>query len=446
MLVFIAILISFVSTGSFSAFFFSIFTWLVGYFFCLSIPRKARVDARKVLNTTLFVYIIFALCYYLGIEFNWSDFARDGRDEYLFWIESEQFAHYHSFYDIIQDCVIDQIHIENEAFLFYIGALAYFSEVCLDGNHLFLQFIGTVFWSILTIGMIYKILLLYFNSKIASYYTLLYSLCSIILGYSCVLLRDIHIGFFYAYTLYIVLKGFSLKGLLILIINLLIVLQFRYESGFFLSVFVIYYLYERYKNNFLFLAIGGVLLCFIFIELFMDKFLGIQASMNNYIEYTDAAVASNKDSLALAFYKLPSPLREVMIVIYSQIQPFPSWMPLSGSTNLFSAICNMHFIVRAFFWYFITSTVFFVLVCQRKIKDMPSVFKYLLMIVLVFLVANTSNMADRRIMCVYPIIYLVYVWIRKTLISVSDFAVFRRNITLIYILMIIVYLILKYVL
>lgn len=442
--VFFAILLALCSAESFASFFFSIFALMVGHIFCLSIPIYARKYALKVFNITFVVYVLFALCYFLGIKLNWFEFARDGRDEYWFWVQSEHLASYPSFFAIIRDCFIDRVHIENEGFQFILGTVAYFSESYLDGNHLLLQSLGSVFWGSLLSIVMYKILLLYFEPKKSGYYALFYSLCTIVLPYSCTILRDIHIAFFYACAIYIVLKGYSVKGLLLLLLDMVVLFEFRFESGLFLSVFIAYYLYDKIKRKYLLVILLGVMGVVIFWTLFADKLLGAMESMENYSAYTDGSLTD--DSLGASFYRLPSPLKEIMILINSQIQPFPSWTALSVSTNIFEGVYNFHNIIRGYFWFLVVISLLFWLLKHDVRERIPVCFKFLLLITLVFLLANTSNMTPRRIMCIYPIIFLVYVWIKEYLIDLRTVKNASSKILFLYLILVIVYLFIKYIL
>lgn len=441
---FIIILASAAISGSGAALFFSLFTFVAGHLFCLTVPLGARDNARKVFNVVFSLCTAFALLHYLDAITDWNYFAQDWRDEYKFWILTETLKESTSITQLIRDCFIDRIHIENEGYIFYIGVLAYVSEVFFDGNHLFVQYLGSVFFGALLSIVIYKILLLYFDSKKCVNYTLLYSLLSIVFPFGLALLRDVHIAFFYAVSIYVVLQRFSLRGLFILVLNVLILWQLRFEHGLFAVVFIAYYLYERVKRNILLVILLAISVLLIFVVYFLDTLLSAQAGMNYYVEYTNDAVMSKNDSLGSIVYLFPSPLKEIIIVFLSQIQPFPSWAALNNTPNAYATIIASHDVVRTFFWYIVFYSMVLWIPFKKVYKYVPTEFKYLLFITFVFFFLNSSNISPRRIMCLFPIIFLIYVWIKEYCISYSKY--FRTNILLAftYLSLIIVYLVVKY--
>lgn len=445
---FIIILASAAISGSGAALFFSLFTFVAGHLFCLTVPLGARDNARKVFNVVLSLSIVFALLHYFELSEGYQSFVSSmnglGGDEYSFWILSEEISNYSSLTKIINDCFVDRIHIENEGYIFYIGLLAYASEILFDGNHLFLQCMGSVFFGALLSIVIYKILLLYFDSKKSANYTLLYSLLSVVFAFSFKLIRDVHIAFFYAVSIYVVLLKFSVRGLLVLILNVLILWQLRFEHGLFALVFIAYYLYERIKRNIPLVVLLAISVLSIFIVYFWDALLSAQAGMDHYVEYTNDAVMSKNDSLGSYVYLFPPPLREIIIVFLSQIQPFPSWISMNESLNTYASIIASHDIIRTFFWYIVFYSMILWILFNKIYKRVPSKLKYLLLITFVFLFFNASNMHSRRIMCLFPIIFLIYVWIKEYCISYSKY--FRTNILLAftYLSLIIVYLVVKY--
>lgn len=441
---FIIILVSAAISGSGAALFFSLFTFVAGHLFCLTVPFGARDNARKVFNVVLSLSTMFALLHYFNMTTSWNYYVQEGRDEYNFWILTETLKEATSVIQLIRDCFIDRIHLENEGYIFYIAVLAYISEVFFDGNHLFVQYLGSVFFGALLSIVIYKILLLYFDSKKSANYTLLYSLLSVVFVFSFKLIRDVHIAFFYAVSIYVVLRKFSVRGLLVLILNVLILWQLRFEHGLFALVFIAYYLYERIKRNILLVVLLAISVLSIFIVYFGDALLSAQDGMSRYVEYTYDSVMSKDDSLGALVYTFPSPIKEVLIVLLSQIQPFPSWVALNNSPNAYATIIASHDIIRTFFLYIVFYSMILWMPFNKIYKRVPAKLKYLLLITFVFLLLNSSNMHSRRIMCLFPIIFLVYVWIKENCISYSKY--FRTNILLAftYLSLIIVYLVVKY--
>ena len=168
------LLLAAIVSGSISAFVFACLFYAIGILFCQTVPSFARVGARKVFNVVFSSALLFAIFHYM---------------------------------------------IENEGYIFYIGMLAYMAEHFFDGNHLLLQFLGSVISGSLMAIVFYKICLLFFDAKRSVIYALLYSLCTVVFYYSFTLVRDIHIAFFYILSFYIIFKRFSIKGFVLLLLN-----------------------------------------------------------------------------------------------------------------------------------------------------------------------------------------------------------------------------------
>ena len=438
------LLLAAIVSGSISAFVFACLFYAIGILFCQTVPSFARVGARKVFNVVFSSALLFAIFHYMDTVVDWNNFAQDWKDEYKFWTLSNYLADYSSLEQLAKDCFVYRVHIENEGYIFYIGMLAYMAEHFFDGNHLLLQFLGSVISGSLMAIVFYKICLLFFDAKRSVIYALLYSLCTVVFYYSFTLVRDIHIAFFYILSFYIIFKRFSIKGFVLLLLNVLIVWHLRFEHGLFLFVFVAYYVYERVKRNVVLVGVLALLGGSVFIAYFLEDFIYAQESMAHYMEFTSDAVFGVEDSLGAVFYTFPSPIKEIMILLNSFLQPFPSWTALSNATNVFSGIVAFVDIVRGIFWFVVFVSLLVWLFVDKLYKNIPKKFVYLLLIILGFLILNTSNMNVRRVMCVYPIIFLVYVWIQNKYISQSKCFRVTCRIVSFYVCLIFVYVVIKY--
>lgn len=81
--------------------------------------------------------------------------------------------------------------------------------------------------------------------------------------------------------------------------------------------------------------------------------------------------------------------------------------------NLFDGIVSLHVIVYAIFWYIVFYSAFKWLVLDGRIKQLPVDMIWLLGIAVLFIFLNLSHPAHRRMMAVYPVIYLAYCFIRE---------------------------------
>ena len=383
------LLLAVIVSGSVSVLVFACLFYAIGMLFCQTVPSFARTGARKVFNVVFSFALLFAVFHYMDTVVDWNNFAQDWRDEYKFWTLSNYLANYSSLGQLAKDCFVHRVHLENEGYIFYIGTLAYAAEHFLDGNHLLLQFAGSVIGGALMVVAFYKICLLFFDIKKSVRYALLYSLCTVVFSYSFKLLRDVHIALFYMLSFYVILKGFSVKGLVFLLLNVLIVGQLRFEHGLFMSVFVAYYVYERVKKNVI--LVGGlVILCTgVFITYFWESFIQAREIITRYAEFTSGEALSEENSLGAVVYTFPSPIREVAVLFVSQILPFPLWASLTNASNVYSGLVSSIDVVRCLFWFVVFMSLVVWLVFNRLYRNIPNKFVYLLLIALCFLVLNT---------------------------------------------------------
>lgn len=444
---FLVLLMALVATmvsGSLSVMAFYVFSYLAGLLLCGTIERKDRFNGYKVLNIVFSVITLFAVFHYLDAYVDWQNFAQEGNDEYKFWMSSERHAHFPSISQICIDSYTTYYSLlETKGYVCYIGIIAYLAEHFFDGNNLLLQFMGSVLFGTLASIILYKILLLYFDSQKSFKYALLYSLCSAAAYFSFKYYRDIHIAFFYILSLYVVLNKLSIKGVVILLCNIIIVWQIRREHGVFLIVFLFYYIFNSIKKNVLVTVPFFVVVTAIFFIYFMDVYDSIMRSMASYEVRSYLGDGLKENSFGSVIYKFPSPIKETLLVVNSQIQPFPSWHLLADSTNIYSAAVSLVEIVRGAFWFVIVSSIFVWLFAYKKLKKVPLNFKYLMLIVLVFLFANTSNMTERRLICVYPMIFLLYVWLKEKVIQYKAYFTTKKHVVCLYISLCLIYVVAK---
>lgn len=220
---------------------------------------------------------------------DWQAFALDWNDEYKFWKLSETLSCSPSVKSIFVDCFINRNvggFIENQGYVFYIGILAYIAETFLDGNNLLCQFMGSVLFGSLFSIVLYKIFLLYIDGKKAFKYVLLFSLCSVVFSYGFLFLRDVVILFFYASIQYIVLRKFTVRNLVGLILLSFIVFQLREEHGLFSIVFIAYYIYKAFRKIKVLvwlLLLGLPVVFFVYFGTYFDRTV---SSMGHYTEFT----------------------------------------------------------------------------------------------------------------------------------------------------------------
>ena len=438
------ILIIYFSTGSLSCFAISFFTLLLGILLCETINKEYRQKGLTLFFIVFSIYSLFALFHYFSFAIDYQNFAINWRDEYKFFTVSESYEHV-PISRILIDCFIDRIHIENEGYIFYIATLSSIAGTLFDGNHLLYQFLGTTLFGSLNSILLFKLLLLYIDKNDSFRNALMFLLFSAAFQYSFFLLRDIIVLFFYLCGFIIISRAFSLRGLLKLIFLAFLIGNIRFEHGLFFVAFIVYYLYIQFKRyKILFVAI--ILALFVSSFAIIEKnYAIIVQTYEYYSEFTQESAMSVENSLGKKIYMLPSPVRELGILLNSQIQPFPSWNDLLNSNNIFTALVALLPIIYSLFWFIIVFSLFRWLILYRKYKCLSSNLILLLFISMIFLIANLVNPTLRRLLCIYPIFFLIYSILRSKVISISELKKTNIYASSTYLYLIVLYIVIKYV-
>lgn len=443
----LSILISFIiyfATGSFSTYIMAILSIVIGSFFSFLIDKNNRQKGLQLFYIVFSFYALFALFHYLGYHNNYSFFTNEVKDEFYYFSLTQTYQHV-SLSTIFNDCFVDNVFYENQGYIFYISSISSLATLLFDGNHLLCQFLGTTLVGSLISILLFRLFIIYINQNKSYKYALIFSLCSVFSYYSIVLLRDIFIAFFYIWGFVIILNRFHYKGLLGLFILFFLIWLFRIEHGLFFIIFILYYIYNRFKKYKLFFLVGAIFIIILSSAFIFENFNIISSSLLRYREYSEAAVLSKDDSIGKIIWLWPTPIKEIAQLLNSQLQPFPSWIDLKNANNFFDGMVSLLPILYGFFWYTIIFSLVKWIVFKKKYKYFSQELITLSIIIVIFLFANTFNMNIRRIMCVYPFIFLLYVIIQEKALSKIDKKNTFSYSSITYILLILIYLIVKHV-
>jgi hypothetical protein len=443
---FIALIISvslFFISGSFASTAFAILIIIIGTLSSFLLKKEYREKGLKLFYIVFSVYTIFALFHYLDVYYFNNFIFPDEFGSFLPW--AHEVANNSSLVSVFKDSFDKSFLMENRGYMFYIGSIAYFAQTYLDGYNELLLFLSSVLFGSLSSLVLYR-LLIFHTTIIKSFkYSLLFALFSASLLYSFTLLRDIHITFFYLCGFVIISNKYSLKGLVILILLTILTWNFRYEHGVFFIIFILYYFYIRLKRYKLLFILLGLIASGLSSSFVYENISNIDRTLNMYTEFTEDSTMSKDDSLGKIIWTLPTPIKEVGIILNSQLQPFPSWKNLEESTNFYSAIISLPPIFYSFFWFTIIFGLIKWFVFKKKYKLIDKDLKLLGLIALVFIVSNVANLDIRRIICVYPILYLIYVIINTKLLTRKQINTTLYQSSISYLALIIVYLIVKFI-
>ncbi|MEB8329864.1 hypothetical protein OO009_10905 [Flavobacteriaceae bacterium KMM 6897] len=376
-------------------------------------------DTKNLLNIFYAVYAIYALFSVVGyldyVEIN--DFFLFN-DQMPFYEFGDILSENASISQIFQDCFIHRIHEENEAAYFVFGVIGFVANTYFDGNSIFLQSLHISFLAMVLNLFLYKIILFHTNRGEALKYTLLFAFFSPLLFYSPWILRDIHIALLFAIGIYIMHTQFSIKRLLLFIPLIVVTLEFRLEMGLFCFFMPVYYIYFRGKKHrnykllvasfiFIGIAVSGLALNFLIRSI--DETLG---SFEGYSNYTEENLG---DGLGAMLYELPAGLKQIAITFFSQITPFPAWGKFLVSETIYEYVIAFVEFCGAVFWSCLFLFMAFSFTSSRVRKNLSKENIVVIIIILAFLLGNSSEMNTRRILCIYPLIFIIYLNIRQML-------------------------------
>lgn len=439
-------LFAFFITLSSSTFYFSLFMLILGNVFAYLVgDRRNNYAENKVYNIVFCFYVLLAINHFLGYQVDWSLFTQDWLDEYKFYLLTDT-NQYKSISENFKDSYISRDYLEYAGYVFYISTLASIANSFFDGNHLLLQFLGTTLFGILTSVLVFKILNIYVDTRKSFYYTLIFMFLSVFSFYSFNLLRDIPIAFFYTIGIYILIsKNLNKKylKLFLLLFLLLLIWQLRFEHGLFFSLFILFYCFKVFKNNKNILILVSIVSISILSFLFFNHVSKLSSRLDMYSEFTQTIVDSKEDSFAKYIYQLPPITKEIGVIINSQIQPFPSWLLVESSTNVYKTIEGLLQIIYAFFWFIIFFSLCKWLFFERRVLLLKNEILVLSILCLIFLIANTANMTLRRIIVFYPFIFLLYILFKEVAITRQNFKVTTFYGCFLYCFLIVIYLFLK---
>lgn len=412
----------------------------IGFFTIIAItPKHLQKDALKTYTICFSILCMFTIIHYLDIINDYSNFSNPYNDEFKFWNSTKNYK-YTSIIDVFNTTVIQNVFLENPGYYFYIHLLGYVADTYSDGNHIMLQLCGSVVIASILSCFIYRIFSNYTNRHISTY-TIIFICMTKILPESVVIHRDILIALLYAITFYccLIVKRVIIS-IVLQIVLIIITINIRLEHGLFLIMFTITYLYyhnPKYKVFYL-----GLGILFFLFELSNILYLHsvLIDTQNTYTEITNDGLARS-DGLGNLIHQLPIGLKQTALILQSQIHPFPAWAFLIESNTIWGILLNSTYLLSSSYWFFVFIISIYTMLTNYK--QLPTMVRALMFVALIFFVLNTTNMGARRIMCVYPIIFIVYI-LSKNIIEPKKLLVFKNRYIAICFFLYFTYIIFKY--
>lgn len=380
------------------------FTLLTGMLICMTLPQKQRSRGMNLLAMVFSIYV--SVAYIASLSFSKSEFfyVSDSMRYIESYIKSKTFIYsQQDFYD----CYF-QFSDSNLLFNAYLNEMALIMNKYFGGMTVYGMTLCLTIFGVLSSLILYKIFLRHFNETYAYNQVLIFSLCSQFFLYSTVIVRDVVICFLYLVAFDIIDRKFSLKGFLMLFVVMLLAWGVRLYSGVFLGAFIWYYLYTKMSNGSARLV--GKFLAILFGVIIAVAIIGsslMEQTTEELEVYEGLSQARSAGGIASRLMKLPPGISHLCIVFYTMIRPLPPFSPFVGVESFSNfSIATLSFI-SGFFWFVCFYTYTFLAIFNHQLKKLDSNKLLLLGIVFLFLLANTAHPDVRRILPVFPVIYLL---------------------------------------
>lgn len=364
----------------------------------------------------LFYNIVFSVYFTLAFIVSSSFSVRD------FFLVSDPSRYIESFINStgvswgredIVSCYLDYTD-SNALYNAYLDNVAVFVNKSLGGITVYGLTICNTIWGVLSSVVLFRILTRRLDLNRAFRFSLVFAFCSLFLFYSTVIIRDIIICFLYLVAFDIVDQKFKLSGVIKLLLLIFLTWGIRLYSGLFLIVFFGYYFYKVLYNS----ALRPVA-TFVFAILLVSMSGFILASdivsqtMDEMQLYTEFASEQSAGGMVSKLQSLPPGISHLSIALFMMIGPLPPLNSYIGVQTFSHFVMSTMRIVAAFFWFVLFYSLFYKLFIKKYIAKLPFDRIVLLLVCLVFIFANTSHPDVRRMLPVFPIIFVQYTEICK---------------------------------
>ncbi|MFD2905884.1 hypothetical protein [Sphingobacterium anhuiense] len=397
---------------------------LMGMFFNNVCFKNNKDNSFEIFQLFFLIYSIYAFIIN-------EVYIESGYDDYFIAIDSSKFfantqnlLAFKSYINSITSIEGNYLLTETRGF-YYISVTVGYLANFIQTNTYYIQLMIITFISSLLISTVYNLLNLYIDHKQSYYYAIVYGLFSFTFAYSANILRDVHISVLFALGFYYFLKYKTPNNLIRLGIILYLLSLFRPEHAAFFGVIILLYIYIVIFNSnltitkkLLWSVFGSTILLIIFFRFNVLYILELFSSTSQRYSELNTEDAT-QDGLGAALLNLPPGIKHIARATYSQILPFPITSGLSTSRGIIKLLA-FPVMLGGIFWFLVW------VVSLSRIKNLKFFtidYKYLLLLSLLFLVFASAASGDfRRLMAVYPLIYLFAV---STYISLSKSQKFR---------------------
>ena len=215
----------------------------------------------------------------------------------------------------------------------------------------------------------------------------------------------------------IVIRPYNLKGLVWLLLLSIVTFFIRTESGILSLLFPFVYIYFQVKKNLLILLFGLVVIVVYFVySSEISQLYQLALDTNEYY------VNRTEEMSSSAMLSLPHPFREIaMFCVNNFFGAAANWRDYVAVDGLYTFLMTT---LRAFygaFWLIVFLLSFKWLFYDRKFKMLKGLLKLLFFAALFIELVNSSQLETRRVMCVYPVFYLIFIQLKNEIISKKQY-------------------------
>lgn len=394
---------------------FFILLWIViGDFIISKSFSKENIKTSKIIfSLTFFAYLGFMILTQMF-------YVKDPFFSYFY--VPDQMAFYNRIFDYSQSSIysgaglfdLSNLSVLNHGTgLYYLGwAIGRISYTIGGSNSLVIHKLVVVWCVSMTNVFLYNTSRYFLDENKSKIITLTYAFFSYSLLFSVLLLRDLHVALLLAIGFYIILGSFKIKKLIILVLLAVITFTFRPTHAFYYLLMITFYLYIPLRKYKVLVALFSVIVLFIFVAFTLRSEFAenLVERSETYTEFHDEQ-AAGAGGAAKLYGVLPSFMHPPFRIIQSQINPF-SLFRVSVIPKRYNNAGEYQYLsytgsIADFLWFVIWIIIIYGMSRKyiRRTIPMKLFFAFLLAFVLLIL-AGFSSFDMRRLLGVYPIIYL----------------------------------------
>lgn len=318
-----------------------------------------------------------------------------------------------------------------------------------EANSLLIQKLQIVFLCSATIMVLFNLCLRYFTFRRAYRLAIIFGLLSHIMAFSGIFMRDVYIVFIYTLGFHVVLNKWNLTGVIILVLLGLFAWQIRTHNGIFFIAFIFLSVYMRIEKRQPRLAkvllFGSLLITLAAaISINLSAVTGdTSEELATYQAYHEGKLQEST-GLTGAIMKAPTFVRPLLFVGLSQVYPFPPYRGMYVDYLDDYQYLLFPLSIAEIFWIYIIIYLIYGL-WQRKYRLIIPRELGLCLILSIFyiLAAGSTSYEFRRLMAVYPIIFLCACFLYEQFPKVKQ-KLLNRRISIGYIGILTLYLVMKF--